>query len=166
MIPATDHNLRDETPADEPFLRRLYAAIRWDETAAMGMADTAQRLAFLNMQFDLQRRHYRAHFADAQFSVIEKDDVPVGRLYLWRGQRDHRIIDISLLPERSGRGIGGRILAAVQAEAAAVERGTSLHVDAFNPARRLYHRIGFREVGQDGPSIKMEWFADGIWPNR
>ena len=49
-------------------------------------------------------------------------------------------------------------------EAAALARGVSIHVEASNPARRLYDRKGFREVGQDGPYIRMEWFADGAWP--
>lgn len=155
-----DYNLRDEVAEDEPFLRRLYIAIRWEETAMMGMVDTEQRLAFLNQQFDLQRHHYRTHFHDAQFSVIEVDGAPAGRLYLWRGTRDHNIVDISLLPEMSGKGIGGRLLDEIQAEAGALGRGVSIHVEMFNPARRLYDRKGFKEVGEAGPYWKMEWFPD------
>ena len=123
----------------------------------MGMSDVAMRVAFLNQQFDLQRHHYQTHYDDAQFSVIEVDGTPVGRLYLWRGSRDHRIVDISLLPEWSGKGIGGAILDSVRNEAAAARRSVSIHVEQFNPARRLYDRKGFREISEDGPYWLMKW---------
>ena len=153
---------RPETEDDLPFLRRLYVAIRWDEVSAMGLTDVGQKLAFLSQQFDLQRHHYRTHYHDAAFQIVESGGAPIGRLYLWRGPRDHRIVDISLQPEMTGQGIGGAILERIQAEAAAAGRGVSIHVETFNPARRLYERKGFIEVsgGESGPYHLMEWFAD------
>ncbi|QNQ10179.1 GNAT family N-acetyltransferase [Sphingomonas alpina] len=156
--------LRPETAEDEPFLRRLYVAIRWAEVEAMGIPDEARR-PFLEQQFSMQRSHYQTHYHDAEFSVIEADGAPVGRLYLFRGTRDHRIVDISLLPETSGQGIGGTLLDRVMAEAAALGRGVSIHVEGFNPARRLYDRKGFREIERRGPYWLMEWFPDGATPS-
>lgn len=151
------YRLRDELPTDIPFLRRLYLAIRWAETEMMGMTDVAQRVAFLNQQFDLQRQHYRTAFHDAQFSVIELAGGPAGRLYLWRGPREHCIVDVSILPELSGRGVGTAILDDILAEAASLGRAVSLHVEHHNPARRLYGRKGFHENGQAGPYVSMIW---------
>ncbi|MGY4397189.1 GNAT superfamily N-acetyltransferase [Sphingomonas sp. UYAg733] len=155
---------RLETAEDEPFLRRLYVAIRTPEVEAMGLPEQMQ-LAFLAQQFSMQRSHYRTHYHDAEFSVIEIDGAAVGRLYLFRGNRDHRIVDISLLPELSGKGIGGALLDQVMDDAAALGRGVSIHVEGFNPARRLYDRKGFQEVEQRGPYWLMEWFPEGLAPS-
>lgn len=65
-------------------------------------------------------------------------------------------LSVSVLPEWRGRGVGGRLLADLQA--LAVARGCtaiSLSVDPSNPARRLYRRLGFRDVGTSGTSITM-----------
>ena len=69
--------------------------------------------------------------------------MPVGRLYVDRWPREVRIVDISLLPEHRGRGLGGALLAAVFAEADAAGKPVSIHVERFNPALRLYTRLGF-----------------------
>lgn len=158
-----DFTLRAETAEDEPFLRRLYVAIRTPEVEAMGWPEE-MRQTFLEQQFSMQRSHYRTHYHDAEFSVIEADGAAVGRLYLFRGRRDHRIVDISLLPEFSGKGIGGALLDQAMTEAAALGRGVSIHVEGFNPARRLYDRKGFQEIEQRGPYWLMEWFPEGVIP--
>ncbi|MBS7538151.1 GNAT family N-acetyltransferase [Ancylobacter lacus] len=148
--------LRPEVAADAAFLHHLYAAIRWPELDASGWPD-ATRHAFLADQFRLQSRHYAAFYHDALFLIVERAGEPIGRLYLHRGTRDHRIVDISLVPASRGHGIGGGLLDMVCAEAAGVGRTVSIHVESFNPARNLYTRKGFRQIGENGPYLLMEW---------
>ena len=73
---------------------------------------------------------------------------PAGRIYLFCTGTDIRIIDISLLPERRGGGLGTALLTAVITEATASGHSVSIHVEHFNPARRLYERLGFREISR------------------
>jgi GNAT superfamily N-acetyltransferase len=56
-------------------------------------------------------------------------------------------IDVAVVDERLGEGTGGRLLEdlAQQAREAGLAR-LSLAVDADNPARRLYQRLGYQEV--------------------
>ena len=159
-LTAQGYSLRQETEQDRPFLERLYLSVRWDELAPAPWPDEQKR-AFLSWQFALQHKHYTEHYCDADFAVLDQAGVPAGRLYLFRGATDTRIVDISLLPEHRGRGIGTGLLTAIFAEAAPDQRSVSIHVELFNPARRLYDRLGFQEVSRDGVYALMEWRSPG-----
>ncbi len=97
--------LRPITPADEAFLFKVYAGTRREELAQAPW-DEAQKRAFLTFQFNAQHQHYQSEFANAAFHVILDDDTPLGRLYVDRRADEIRILDIALLPEHRGRGIG------------------------------------------------------------
>jgi len=148
--------LRPQTEDDTAFLASLYFSVRWAELEQSGWPDEAKQ-GFLLDQFRLQTRHYAAAYYDAEFSIIETDGQAIGRLYLFRGKTDLRIVDISLLPVARNRGFGTVLLKAVQAEAAGAKKTVSIHVEQFNPALRLYRRLGFKGVHNEGPYILMEW---------
>lgn len=157
LKPMTDQlTLRPISDDDLPFLERLYGSTRADEMAAVDWTD-AEKEAFLAMQFRAQHRHYQAYYANADFDVIELDGEPIGRLYLDRRDDEIRIVDIALLPAYRGRGIGTRYLKQIMAEAAALARPVRIHVEHFNPAMRLYRRLGFRHVDSNGVYHLMEW---------
>ena len=149
-------DLRPETAEDEPFLRRLFVSTRVDEFAAAGLPPQAIDL-LLAQQYDLQRRHYRAAFLDADWSIVERRGIPVGRLYVAREMAGRRIVDIAILPEAKGQGIGGILIDRVLAEARRADRPVHLHVRPENRARRLYLRKGFVETGVEGGDIMMTW---------
>lgn len=140
---------------DRAFLERLYADTRTEELALTGWSET-QKQAFLRQQFEAQHTFYRQHFADARFDLILLDDQPVGRFYVDRRADEIRIIDIALLPEYRGQGIGGRLLRELLAEAATAGQPLRIHVERYNPALRLYQRLGFRSVGDNGVYFLME----------
>jgi len=154
--------LRPETDADLPFLRQLYISTRWDEVSAAAVDwSDAQKIAFLESQFALQRHHYLNHYANSSFDVIEQHGAPAGRLYVDRQARTLLIVDIALLPPWRGRGIGTALIEAVFAEARAVGKEVSISVEKFNPAQRLYHRLGFRPYAEDDVYWFMYWSPDG-----
>ena len=148
--------LRDETPEDEPFLRGLFLAVRGPEFAATGLPPAAIE-QLMATQFILQSSQYRATFRDADWHIVEHQGVPVGRLYVAREMAGRALFDISLLPDVSGRGIGGKLIDHVLAEAQAAGRTVRLTVRTTNPARRLYLRKGFVETGMEGADIGMLW---------
>jgi predicted GNAT family acetyltransferase len=81
----------------------------------------------------------------------------LGRLYVDRGEEALLVIDLALLPEHRGKGIGTRLLTRVQAEAAATGKPVRMHVERFNPARRLYDRLGFHQIADEGVYLLLEW---------
>jgi ribosomal protein S18 acetylase RimI-like enzyme len=88
--------------------------------------------------------------------VILCDDQPAGRLYVDRREKEIRIVDIALLPEFRGRGIGTSILQNLIAEAGTAGQTLTIHVEQHNPAMRLYQRLGFRMIGEVGIYHLME----------
>jgi len=151
-----DISLRPQTDDDQSFLLELYRSVRWEELAPVDWPDDT-KLAFLDHQFQLQTTHYKRFYYDAAFGIVEAVGEPIGRLYLIVQPGDLRIVDISLLPQWRGRGIGGRLIGTVFEQAR--EQGlpvVSIHVEQFNPARRLYDRLGFKEIEVKGPYILMK----------
>ncbi|WP_018390729.1 GNAT family N-acetyltransferase [Ancylobacter sp. FA202] len=142
--------LRPQTEQDMPFLQALFASVRGSEFEGNGWPD-AFRSAFLDQQFRFQLAHYAQYYADADLLIIERQGAPIGRLYLHRSPSEHRIVDISLLPEARNQGLGGALLDIACAEAHRLGRVVSLHVEKNNPAQRLYRRKGFVQVGESGP---------------
>ncbi len=148
--------LRPEADADIPFLMRLYASTRAQELAPVPWTPE-QKQAFLTSQFQAQRHHYRTYIEACVFDVIEKRGVPMGRLYLDVQPGRLHIVDIALLPEYCGQGIGTAILTALQATARAGGRGVGIFVEKFNPALRLYRRLGFTDIADREVYLEMEW---------
>lgn len=155
--------LRPATAEDEPFLRDLYASTRREELAGMNLGE-AQRDLLLGMQFRAQRQGYEAQFPGAHHHIVLRDGAPVGRLYVDRLPGEIRLIDIALLPEHRGSGIGGALLRDLLAEAAGSSSIVSLHVLETNPARRLYERLGFTRTGGDGLRCALAWRPPPLAP--
>jgi ribosomal protein S18 acetylase RimI-like enzyme len=150
------YTLRPETEDDAPFLLRLYASTREQELAAMPWSDE-QKQAFLESQFAAQRHHYRTYIPACSFEVITLGGAPAGRLYLEPRRTQLYIVDIALMPARRGHGVGSAIMRALQATAQASGRGVGIMVEKFNPALRLYRRLGFTEVADHEVYLEMEW---------
>ncbi len=153
---ATSVTFRPIRPDDEAFLLAVYASTRADEMARVPWSE-AQREAFLKMQFAAQQHHYRERYPDAAFQIILSQDRPVGRLYVARLEKEIRIIDITLLPEHRNNGIGTPILRDLMAEAAQAEKPLHIYVESFNPSLRLFERLGFTKIDDDGINFFMEW---------
>ena len=156
MTSVTDRlTLRPATEDDRAFLVALYATTRAD--LALLPVDEEQRDALVRMQFHAQDVHYRQTNPNASFDLVEVDGRPAGRLYLDRTVGDIRIIDVSLLPEHRGAGIGTVLIRGVQDEAAASGRKVTLHVAVGNRAAGLYDRLGFRLSADLGVYRLLEW---------
>jgi ribosomal protein S18 acetylase RimI-like enzyme len=141
--------LRPARASDRALLFEVYASTRTEELAVVPWAEPTKQ-AFLEQQFEAQDVHYRRHYPDASFEVIEVDGEPAGRLYVDRWDEEIRIIDIALLPGFRGRGIGAALLQELIDEAAGAGKRVSIHVERENRARTLYERLGFTVVADDG----------------
>lgn len=155
------HRLRPVTADDAALLLRLYASTRADELA-MTPWPADVREAFVRQQCAAQAAHYQAHWPDALHAVIEAEaggtHQPAGRLWWYRRSDVLHVLDITLLPDWRGLGLGAACLRQLMAEAAGTGRAVSIYVEAGNPARRLYDRLGFAPVGEpEGIHQRMAW---------
>src|SRR5215212_2645419 len=149
-------SLRAIGPKDDSFLAGVYASTRWDELAPTGWSEE-EKTVFCRRQFDAQSAHYRENYPGASLQVIENAGVPIGRLYVARWAREIRIMDIALLPEHRGAGIGTKLLRQLQEEAQTAGKSLTIHVERFNPALGLYQRLGFQQVEDKGVYLLMKW---------
>ncbi len=141
--------------ADLPFLAMLYASTRESELAPVPWPEETKR-AFLRDQFDKQHAHYRQHYQDADYWLIEHAGQPIGRVYVYRSPGEIRLMDIALIPAQRGRGVGASLLAELVDEADRHSARITLHVEGDNPVKRLYQRLGFALVEQRGPYEFLE----------
>jgi GNAT superfamily N-acetyltransferase len=139
------------------FLLRVYGSTREEELAMVLDWTPEQKTGFVIQQFSAQHAWYQEHYQGAQFDVILIDGIPAGRLYVHRRSSEIRLVDITLLPEFRKGGFGTAILHDLLAEGEATGKPVTIHVEIYNPAMRLYERLGFRSVEDRGVYHLMKW---------
>lgn len=139
---------RAVTDTDRELLCAVYRSTRESELALVPW-DEALKDAFVAQQFDAQDRSWAAQRPGTVREVVLVDGVPAGRLYVDHADDEVRVVDIALLPEHRGHGVGRTLLEQVLGDADRAGVPVTLHVERHNPAQRLYARLGF-EVVDDG----------------
>ena len=147
--------LRPSTPADREFLLAVFASTREQELNLSGW-DDKQKRAFIEMQFHAQSQQYTLCYPQADSSVILFEDHSVGRLFVDRMGLDITLVDIALLPEYRNRGIGTTLIKSLLKEATGAQKSVALQVLRGNTAARLYERLGFTMVSEDGIYLEMK----------
>jgi ribosomal protein S18 acetylase RimI-like enzyme len=149
--------LRPIQEEDADFLLRLYASTRAEELATIVDWTDEQKDWFVRQQFQAQHAYYHEHYVGAQFDVILVEGNPAGRLYIHRREREIRLMDITMAPEHRSRGLGSILLRELMAEAEAAGKPLTIHVEKYNPAMRLYQRLGFVSIADRGVYDLLEW---------
>ena len=145
--PPDAFGLRPVEPSDSEELFRIHLA-------SMG-AYLAE--AFGEWSEVADREHHEKWMQDGRAQVITIGDRTAGALEVVRDDDALWLRRIELDPRLQGQGLGSAIVREIQELAR--EQGLRVVLDVFphNPARRLYERLGFREVDRQGPYLKMEW---------
>jgi len=146
--------LRAAIEDDEEFLRTLFA----QTNVTLQSLPLELQTALLDMQYRGRELTYSTQYPEAQNSIICLDeDTCVGRLLMDRRAETFRVIDLAILPQWQGRGIGSGILKDLAQESR--HRGVKLHlrVTKENRALELYLRLGFEIDGGDDISYEMSW---------
>ncbi|MGK7913163.1 MAG: GNAT family N-acetyltransferase [Synechococcus sp.] len=143
---------------DRDFLFQVYSSTREAELSVVGWPEE-QKSEFLHLQFDAQRGYYQTRYPQAEYLCVYVDRRPIGRLYLDRQAGAFRILDITLLKQFRRQGIGTAILTSILKLANREKKIVTVLVERYNPALRLYRRLGFRQCREAGVSYVMEWSA-------
>lgn len=151
--------LRPVGTADDSFLLKIYGSVRAAEMAQAPWSDE-QKEAFLRMQFEAQQLHYRTHNPNSTHDIILLDGQPAGRLYVARREHEIRILDITILPQHRNQGVGTPFIENLMREAALEGKPLTIYVESFNPSLRLFKRLGFEKVEDDGINYLMQWRQD------
>ena len=102
-----------------------------------------------------QRLYFEEHYGDSPHQIIRIDGTDAGMLS-FEIRPDHVFLrNIALLPQFQGRGIGTSVVREVMKQASRLGLPVRLQVLKVNPARRLYERLGFREVAETPTHFQM-----------
>lgn len=145
--------------ADQSFFLALYRSTRSD---LLGMlADPRYIDALVAMQQRQQMDGFRSLYPDAAYQVLELDGTPVGRLVTAVASDALRVVDIAVVPQARGQGVGGEVLRRVLQQAMREGRDVTLAVRRDNAgARRLYASLGFA-VEREESTLQLRWRRPG-----
>jgi ribosomal protein S18 acetylase RimI-like enzyme len=150
---------RPVTGEDAAFLLELYASTRELELSLVPW-DTAQKSAFVQMQFNAQQQHYAEHYPNAVHELLLCEGESIGKIHIARNAESIHILDFIIAPPQRRRGIGTMILKELQHEAAATGKSVRGYVEVFNPALRLFEKLGFSKIEETGYHRLLEWRPD------
>lgn len=151
-------SLRRVRPEDEDLLLEIYASTRAEEMALVPWSEEQIQI-FVSSQFAAQQWHYTQKYPNADHSIITKNGRDVGRIFLARLERKLHIADITVLPEARNAGIGRLVIGDLISEAEEGGKAVTVYVETFNPSLRLFERLGFRQIEQQGTHLLLEWSA-------
>jgi GNAT superfamily N-acetyltransferase len=97
------------TRSDEQFLFALYSLIGADETALAPLSDE-QKNAFLQASLQAQHQYHLSTYPQGKILHINLDSEKVGRLCVCELENEIQIIDLIVLSDYRGRGIGTKII--------------------------------------------------------
>ena len=147
--------LRPVQDSDDEFLLRVYGSTREQEMVQVPWT-AEQKQQFVRMQYEAQKNHYAAQHPRASHEIICIEGDAAGRSYLDRTGEKFHILDITLLPEHRNRGAGSFLLGQIMAEAKEAGKPVSIFVETFNPSLRLFQRLGFTPIQQEGFHLLLQ----------
>lgn len=147
---------RRKTQADEAFLRRLIFDTVGRELGADAWPEPV-RGHLLGIQSDGRRQSHRVNYPDAASEVIVADGRDAGWIVVMTMPHEVRLVEIMVVAEFRGQGIGSAAIGEVLASAQSAGTPVRLNVNVTNSgAIRLYERLGFRRIGGDEVQQLME----------
>lgn len=147
--------LRSAEEKDGSFIEMIYRSTREEELKLTDWTEQ-QKKTFIKMQSMAQLAEYKEKFPGAAFQVIVYKKKDAGRFYTWENENEIRLIDITLLPQFRGKGIGNYLLMELIKRSNKYQKKISLHVEAINPALQLYQHLGFVHIKNNGRHYYME----------
>ena len=147
--------MRPTGATDKAFLFRVFCSAQEGKFGSLSLP-AVEKEQLLRMEFTAQLGQYHDQYPDADFNLLIVDDIPVGNFYAQYGPEEFVLIDITLLPEQRNSGVGTQLVRDLIAKANAARKPLHAHVLKANPAWRLWQRLGFRWVEDDGVYLRIE----------
>ncbi|MEY8214890.1 MAG: GNAT family N-acetyltransferase [Colwellia sp.] len=116
---------------------------------SLGFADAPEFLPILYMQFKAKMCHYQKSFPTCNTYLIYDDNLLCGYILTSIEGCTFRIIDIEVLPQCQGKGIGSWVIDKAIASAGEGISLVRLSVLKTNNAKALYIKLGFTLKTED-----------------
>jgi len=145
--------LKSANDDDDKFLREVFFDSRRVELEFSGLP-LEQINSLLSMQYAAQKQSYKASFPNSHQFIVKIDNKKAGQLLINSEQTAVKIIDIAVLSDFRGKGIGSFLLEKLKSDYEMI----NLMVFKMNfGAIRLYEKHGFIVTADTGSYLEMEW---------
>ena len=145
MIDSSAYHLVPVMAEDEEFLFHLFTQTFGAQLINSGLPEELVA-PLVEKQFQAKEVAYHNDYPEALHSIIKLDVCAVGQIRVNRGPEEIRLVDISVLPEHQGKGIGRKVIKALLRSAEKERMPVTLTVERRSPARLLYEHLGFEVV--------------------
>lgn len=147
-------------PDDADFLDEVYASTRADVDLLPW--DPALKREFILMQHRAQKAHYAEYYPNSNHYIVLFEGRPAGRHWIDYGPEDVRFVDMAILPEFRGHGIGTVLFEDALKHAREMGLPAVLHVMKGHRSIPMYKRMGFKFAGDNGAHDRMEWRPEDL----
>jgi len=138
---------------EDLILRAAFADAR---SAEFDHLEEPLRSRLIDLQLTAQQVHYRAAYPSAVDRIIVSEGQSAGRLLVELGPVEWVLVDIAILREHRGRGVGSAVLAELCNDADAAGLAIRLRVLSREPSlSRWYGRFGFHREGTSGAHLVL-----------
>ena len=135
-------HVRPSNTSDEPFISQLYQSTRSDLDLINAEQDFI--VALKESQLNAQKAGYEDMYPNAMYFIIEYHDKRIGRVILDFGTNEILVVDISLIPQAQGKGLGSAVIRSFMYCADQVKLPLKLSVMSDNiQAKHVYAKLGF-----------------------
>lgn len=154
---AFELNLRSIEVTDEPFLLALFLYCRPDLQYISNLNDENKDL-LIKQQFYNRNTEIQKEYPKALLYIVTIENKQIGQFYIQRDIDNIHLIEIGLIPEFRGLGIGSRVIKDLLKEANINNQIVSLKVMWYNiRAKNLYLKLGFKIIEDTGIFCSMKW---------
>lgn len=161
MTARQSFSLRPAEAADGAFLREIFVSSRERELAPL---PPEMREPVADQQYRLHRNGLQSEYPDARQLIVlgphpetGKTVEPVGMVILAERPGVLWVVDMALHPACRDMGFGTALLEHLMEECRRSGRIMKGSVTPYNPARRLYARLGISELDAIHGYIPLEW---------
>lgn len=141
---------------ESEFLLKIFKESHPELLYICGLGEEEKR-GILLQQFTIETKQLMQIYPNAEFNIVMLNEEPIGKLYINYGKTVDRIIEIALLEEYRGRGIGKKLIEIVIKNAKKAGKKVKLQVAWFNQnAYGLYKKLGFQVIENKEVFFEME----------
>jgi ribosomal protein S18 acetylase RimI-like enzyme len=150
-------SLRPAQKSDDPFFYEVFRSVRAPEFAVLGLLPEQLEM-LIQQQYEARTGSYEAQFPDSGNSVVLSGETPIGQFWVFRTPEEFLVVDIALMPDHRGAGVGAILMKQFMAEADAARVPVRVTVATNNPGSLRFHqRLGFSITTQDAMYYTMEY---------
>lgn len=141
------------------FLLKVFKEIHPELNYINGVTEE-EREELICQQFKVEQSQLIQMYPKAKLNIIMLNEKPIGIIYISHGETSDRILQIGILEDYRGLGIGKKVMNKIIKESVKRGKTVSLQVAWFNQrAYVFYEKLGFKVVENNTVFYEMQYIS-------